>query len=56
MNPAERSKYATTLSELEASAHVPLDQQVTLVPDTQAPDLLTPDERERLHMLRVAAG
>ena len=54
MTSAARSKYAMTLAELEASAQVPLDQQSTLVPDAPTPDVLPPDEVDRLRMLRVA--
>jgi hypothetical protein len=49
----EAGKYAATLSELEASAHVPVDEQVTIQPAAPAEAALSDAEVERQAMLRV---
>ena len=49
------NKYAVTLTELERSAHVALEDQVTELDTTPPhPDLLAEAERERNALLRVA--
>jgi hypothetical protein len=52
----EDGKYSATLAELEASAHVPLDEQVTEQPEAPAQAPLTEGAVERTAMLRVTGG
>ena len=49
-------KYSATLAELEASAHVPVQDQVAEQPEppTQAP--LSQEEVDRQTLLRIAGG
>jgi hypothetical protein len=49
----EAGKYDATLDELEASAHVPVDEQVTTQPDSPSQAPLSADEVARQSMLRV---
>ncbi len=46
-------KYDATLDELEASAHVPVDQQVSTQPQDPAASPISAGEAERQAMLRV---
>ena len=52
----EAGKYSASLDELEASAHVPLDEQVTEQPEAPAQAPLTEGAVERNAMLRVTGG
>ncbi len=49
-------KYSASLDELEASVHVPLDEQVTEQPEAPAQAPLTEGAVERNAMLRVTGG
>jgi hypothetical protein len=46
-------KYGATLDELEASAHVPVDEQVSTQPEAPGEAALSSAEVERQAMLRV---
>jgi hypothetical protein len=52
----EGGKYSASLAELEASAHVPLDKQISEQPEAPAQAPLTQGEVERQAMLRVTGG
>jgi hypothetical protein len=52
----EAGKYSATLEELEASAHVPLDEQVTVQSEAPAQAPVSDGEVDRLAMLRVTGG
>jgi hypothetical protein len=52
----EDGKYSASLAELEASAQVPLDEQVTTQPEAPAQAPLTEGAVERNAMLRVTGG
>ena len=49
-------KYDATLDELEASAHVPVEEQVTTQPESPAAAPKSTEEAERQAMLRVTGG
>lgn len=49
----EAGKYDATLDELEASAHVPVDEQVAIQPETPTQAPLSEEEVARQSMLRV---
>jgi hypothetical protein len=49
----EAGKYDATLDELEASAHVPVDEQVSTQPEAPGEAALSSAEVERQAMLRV---
>lgn len=56
VRPAEGhapGKYSATLDELEASAHVPVDDQVTEQPESPSASPISDGEVERQAMLRV---
>jgi hypothetical protein len=56
VSPAEEhaaGKYGATLEELEASAHVPVDEQVATQPEAPGEAALSDAEVERQAMLRV---
>ncbi len=46
-------KFGASLDELEASAHVPIDDQVATQPETPAQAPISEDEVARQSMLRV---
>lgn len=50
------ARFRITLDELEASVHVPVEDQVSAQADPPAPDLLGPDEIARLSMLRLGGA
>ncbi|HEX4018396.1 MAG TPA: hypothetical protein VHX15_16790 [Frankiaceae bacterium] len=52
----EAGKYSASLADLEASAHVPVDEQVAIQPETPAQAPLSDGEVERQSMLRVTGG
>ncbi len=52
----QTGKYSASLDELEASVHVPLDEQVTEQPEAPAQAPLTEGAVERNAMLRVTGG
>lgn len=52
----EAGKYSASLADLEASAHVPLDEQTTVQPEAPAQAPLTEGAVERTAMLRVTGG
>ncbi|HEX4427966.1 MAG TPA: hypothetical protein VHZ96_01720 [Frankiaceae bacterium] len=52
----EDGKYSASLADLEASAHVPLDEQITEQPEAPAQAPLTEGAVERNAMLRVTGG
>ena len=52
----QTGKYTASLDELEASAHVPLDEQITEQPEAPAQAPLTEGAVERNAMLRVTGG
>ena len=52
----DAGKYAATLDELEASAHVPVDEQVTTQPEAPAEAPIAEGAVERNAMLRVTGG
>ena len=49
-----RNPYAISLEALEASAHVPVEQQTASLAGPPPPDLQGEDERSRVEMLRTA--
>jgi hypothetical protein len=49
-------KYSASLADLEASAHVPVDEQTTVQPEAPAQAPLTEGAVERNAMLRVTGG
>ena len=50
------SKYAVRLDELERSAHVPLDEQTTEVPEPPAPEPLDGPWGQQLANIRYAGA
>ena len=50
------ARFRITLDELEASVHVPVEDQVSAQADPPTPDLLGPDEIARLSMLRLGGA
>jgi hypothetical protein len=51
-----KGKYAATLAELEASAHVALGDQVAEQPEPPAAAPVSEEEVDRLSFLRVAGA
>jgi hypothetical protein len=49
-------KYSVTLDALEASAHVPVDDQVAEQPEAPAADAVSAQEVERQVFLRIAGA
>ena len=54
--PLDPERFRISLDELEASAHVPVEDQVSAQADPPTPDLLGPDEIARLSMLRLGGA
>jgi hypothetical protein len=52
----QTGKYSATLDELEASAHVPVDEQTTVQPEAPAQAPVSEGAVDRNAMLRVTGG
>ena len=54
--PCAKGKYSETLAELEASAHVPIKDQVAEQPEPPALAPLSDGEVDRQTLLRIAGS
>ena len=50
-----RSRYRVKLSELEAEAHVPVDQQLEVQPASEPQEIMSPEELDRRRLLNQPA-
>lgn len=56
MGEPDQGKYSMTLADLERSAHVPADQQVTEQSEPPPPGPLPPEELDRQRLLGITGA